>query len=582
VHFADQAIFVCALLIAVSVLASRLASHTGAPLLLVFLAVGMLAGEDGPGGIRFHDFHAAYIVGSVALALILFDGGMRTHTETFRVGLRPAVSLATVGVMVTAATVGAAATWALDMDWRQGMLIGAIVGSTDAAAVFSLLHARGMRLKQRVGSTLEIESGCNDPMAVFLTLVFIEAVRTTGQSLGAGLVTEFILQFGIGAGIGLLGGRLLALLIDRVSLTVGLYPLLAAAGALCIYGATVLIGGSGFLAIYLAGLVLGNSRVHAIGNILKVQDGLAWLAQITMFVLLGLLVTPSELVPSALEAVFIALVLIFVARPVAVALSLLPFKFPWREQLFISWVGLRGAVPIVLATFTVLGGLEEAQIYFNVAFFVVLTSLVIQGWTLAPLATWLRLKLPKEHGPLFSENLVVPGKTDLRMLGWRVSADSEAVGRRVGQLNLPPGARIAAVFRDGDPLDNIGQVQVNAEDLLYVITGDTDVPELERLFVPADDFEETEQARYFGSFILSADATLGELAEVYDVPVPQALRSRTLGQYLDWRFRGRAVLGDSVRLGRMELVVRELDGRKITKVGVRIVEPPKERLSSAT
>ncbi|HWQ40235.1 MAG TPA: potassium/proton antiporter [Burkholderiales bacterium] len=569
-EFANQAIFVGALLVVSAVLASLIANRTGAPLLLVFLAVGMLAGEDGPGGIRFHNFDAAYIVATVALAVILFDGGVRTHTDTFRVGLRPALSLATLGVILTAGTVGAAAAWVLDMDWMQGMLIGAIVGSTDAAAVFSLLHARGMRLKQRVGATLEIESGCNDPMAVFLTLVFIEAINTGGRSLGIGVLGELIVQFGIGAGVGLLGGKLLAALIERVSLTLGLYPLLAAAGGLCIYAATVLVEGSGFLAIYLAGLVLGNSRVHAIDNILKVQDGLAWLAQITMFVLLGLLVTPSALVPSAMDALFIALVLIFVARPLAAWLSLLPFKFPWREQLFIAWVGLRGAVPIVLAIFPVLGGLEEAQIYFNVAFFVVLTSLIIQGWSVAPLAAWLRLKLPTEHEPLFSERLIVPGKAGLRLLAWRVSPASEAIGRKVAHLELPADARVAAVFRDGRALDDIGHAQVAAGDLLYVITGDHEIPVLERLFVPADDFEETEQAQYYGSFTLTGEATLGELAEVYGVAVPESLRARTLAQYLDWRFRGRTVVGDRMRLGPLELVVRELEGRKITKVGVRI------------
>ncbi len=570
-EFANHAILICALLVVASILASLIANRTGAPLLLVFLAIGMLAGEDGPGGIRFHDFQAAYLVGNLALAVILFDGGMRTHTETFRVGLRPALSLATLGVVLTAAVVGAAATWALDLDWRQGMLIGAIVGSTDAAAVFSLLHSRGMRLKQRVAATLEIESGCNDPMAVFLTLVFIEAVKTDGVSLGYGVLVDFAFQFGIGTATGVLGGKLLALLIERVSLTLGLYPVLAAAGGLSIYGATVLLGGSGFLAIYLAGLVLGNSRVHAAGNILKVHDGLAWLAQIGMFLMLGLLVTPGDLVPSAVEALFIALVLIFLARPVAVWLSLLPFKFPWREQLFVAWVGLRGAVPIVLATFPVLGGVEDAQIFFNVAFFVVLTSLAIQGWTVAPLAQWLRLKLPAEHAPLFSESLVVPGKSGLRMLGWRVSAESEAVGHRVGQLRLPADARVAAMFRDGQALDDIGNAEVAAGDLLYVITGDHEIPLLERLFVPADDIEETEQAQYYGSFTLTAEATLGELSEVYDVPVPASLRARTLAQYLDWRFRGRTVVGDSVRLGPIELVVRELDGRRITKVGVRIL-----------
>ena len=575
--FANHAILICALLVVASVLASLIASRTGAPLLLVFLAIGMLAGEDGPGGIRFHSFQAAYIVGNVALAVILFDGGMRTHTETFRVGLRPALSLATLGVVLTAAAVGVAATWALGLDWWQGMLIGAIVGSTDAAAVFSLLHSRGMRLKQRVGATLEIESGCNDPMAVFLTLVFIAAVKTDGQSFGLVVLVDFVKQFGIGAAFGLLGGRLLALMIERVSLTLGLYPLLAAAGGLSIYGATVVVGGSGFLAIYLAGLVLGNSRVHAAGNILKVHDGLAWLSQIGMFLMLGLLVTPRDLVPSALESLFISLVLIFVARPIAVWVSLLPFKFPWREHAFISWVGLRGAVPIVLATFPLLGGVENAQIYFNVAFFVVLTSLVIQGWTVAPLASWLRLKLPAEHAPLFSESLVVPGKTGLRLLGWRVSGDSEAIGQRVGQLKLPADARVAALFRDGQALDNVGQVEVAPGDLLYVITGDHEIPVLERLFVPADDVEETEQAQYYGSFTLSAEATLGELAEVYGVSVPDALRARTLAQYLDWRFRGRTVVGDSVRLGAMELVVRELDGRRITKVGVRVAAKPRGR-----
>lgn len=571
-EFANHAIFISALLVVASVLASLIANRTGAPLLLVFLAIGMLAGEDGPGGIKFHSFQAAYLVGNVALAVILFDGGMRTHTETFRVGLRPALSLATLGVVLTAAAVGAAATWALDMDWRQGMLIGAIVGSTDAAAVFSLLHSRGMRLKQRVGATLEIESGCNDPMAVFLTLVFIEAVKTKGQSLGYGVLVDFVYQFGIGAAMGVLGGKLLALMIERVSLTLGLYPLLAAAGGLSIYGATVVADGSGFLAIYLAGLMLGNSRVHAVGSILKVHDGLAWLAQIGMFLMLGLLVTPSELVPSVLEALFISLILIFLARPIAVWVALLPFKFPWREQAFIAWVGLRGAVPIVLATFPVLGGLEDAQIFFNVAFFVVLTSFAIQGWTVAPLATWFRLKLPAEHVPLFSESLVVPGKTGLRLLGWRVSANSEAVGHRVGELPLPADARVAAMYRDGRALDNIGHAEVAAGDLLYVITGDHEIPVLERLFVPAEDFEETEQAQYYGSFTLSAEATLGDIAEVYGVPVPESLRARTLAQYMDWRFRGRTVIGDSVRLGPMELVVRELDGPKITKVGVRITD----------
>ncbi|HZP94517.1 MAG TPA: potassium/proton antiporter [Burkholderiales bacterium] len=572
-EFSDHAIFVCSLLALASILASPVAHRTGAPLLLVFLGIGMLAGENGPGHIHFHNFEATYLVGTVALAVILFDGGMRTHTETFRVGLRPALSLATLGVVLTAGAVGAAAAWALDMDWMQGMLLGSIVGSTDAAAVFSLLHARGMRLKQRVGATLEIESGCNDPMAVFLTLVFIEAVKTQGGNLGVATVLQFAREFGLGAVLGLTGGRLLARLIGRVELTPGLYPLLAAAGGLGIYAGTLLAGGSGFLAIYLAGIVLGNSRVHSAGTIFKVHDGLAWLAQITLFLLLGLLVTPRALLPSALEALLIALVLIFVARPFATWICLLPFRFPWREQLFIGWVGLRGAVPIVLATFPVLGGLPDAQIYFNVAFFVVLTSLAIQGWTVAPLAQRLGLMLPPAHAPLFSEMLEVPGQTGLRMLAWHVNAESPALGRQVSQLPLPEGVRVAAVFRNAAALEAIGHVEIAAGDLLYVITRDEDVPVLERLFVPEDAAEESAQAQYFGSFTLSGEARLGDIAEVYGVEVPQAIHALTVSEYLDRRFRGRAVVGDRLRLGAMELVVREVEGRRVTRIGVRVALP---------
>ncbi|MGD8789661.1 MAG: potassium/proton antiporter, partial [Burkholderiales bacterium] len=368
--FANHAVLIGAVLVMLSILASVVSQRTGAPLLLVFLAIGMVAGEEGAGGISFHNFHAAYLVSTIALAVILFDGGMRTRAESSRVGLRPALSLATVGVMLTTGIVGLAASWLLDFDWRQGLLVGAIVGSTDAAAVFSLLHSRGMHLKQRVGTTLEIESGCNDPMAVFLTLVFVAAVQTGAESLGLSVVVDFFYQFGLGALIGLGGGRALAWLISRVNLTVGLYPLLAAAGGLTIYGATTVAGASGFLAIYVAGLVLGNTRLHAANNIRRVHDGLAWLSQITLFLMLGLLVTPSILFSTWHVGLLVAAVLIFVARPVAVWISLLPFYFPWREQVFIGWVGLRGAVPIVLATFPVLGGVANGHLYFNVAFFV--------------------------------------------------------------------------------------------------------------------------------------------------------------------------------------------------------------------
>lgn len=570
--FSNHAVLVVSLLIVAAILASLIAQRTGVPLLLVFMGIGMLAGEDGPGGIAFGSFDTAYLIGTVALAIILLDGGMRTRTESFRIGLRPALSLATFGVILTAAIVGLAAAWLLHLSWLEGLLIGAIIGSTDAAAVFALLHAAGMRLKQRVGATLEIESGCNDPMAVFLTLVFTAAVATQGASLGAGVLLQFVQQFGLGAAAGFFGGKLLAWLINRINLTSGLYPLLAAAGGLSIYAATTIAGGSGFLAIYLAGLVLGNSRLHTGNNILRVHDGLAWLSQISLFLMLGLLVTPSVLFTMWREGLFVALILILVARPVAVILSLLPFHFPVREQAFISWVGLRGAVPIVLATFPMLGGLEDARIYFNVAFFVVLTSLTLQGWTVAPLARWLRLRLPREHAPYFVESLEVPGQAELKMVGYRVAQTSPALGRLVSQLPLPAGVRVAAAFRQGLQMDSVGALDIRPGDLLYVIARDEDVSLVDRLLVPEDDAEESAQMQYFGSFTLRGDATVGDVADVYGIEVPGAVRALTLSAYLNRTFYKRCVIGDRIRLGGMELVVRAVEAGEVTRVGVRVVD----------
>jgi cell volume regulation protein A len=570
-EFSNHAILIGAVLVLISILASTLSTRTGAPLLLVFLGIGMLAGEEGAGHIQFGDYQAAYLVGTVALAIILFDGGMRTHTDTFRVGLWPAVSLATIGVVFTTGIVGVAAAHFLGLSLMQGLLIGAIIGSTDAAAVFSLLHAAGMRLKQRVGATLEIESGCNDPMAVFLTLVLIEAVRDETQ-LGFHVLGEFVIQFGLGGLIGVAGGRFLVFIINRISLVSGLYPLLAMAGGIAIYGAAVVLDGSGFLAIYLAGLILGNSRMQASGNVMRVHDGLAWLSQILLFLMLGLLVTPSELIPVAKDGFLIAAVLIFIARPVAVWLSLLPFAFPRNEQLFISWVGLRGAVPIVLALFPWLAGVPQSSIYFNIAFFVVLTSLLVQGWTVAPLATWLRLRLPKEHAPYYSEIVEVPGQAGFRLLGYRISNLSEAIGHKVNELQLPPDVRIVAAFRDGKRIETIGGMLIAAADLIYVITADDHMVELDHLFVPADDAEEVEQQRVFGSFGLGGDALLTEVAEIYGLALPESARAGTLAQYIDRQFHRRPVVGDIVGLGGMRLVVREMRGSRVSQVGVIVAE----------
>jgi cell volume regulation protein A len=405
-------------------------------------------------------------------------------------------------------------------------------------------------------------------MAVFLTLIFVEVVRAGNHLLGWPLLWEFVWQFGLGGLAGVVGGRVLVWLLNRVSVTSGLYPLLAMAGGLVVYGTTTVWGGSGFLAIYLAGLILGNFRVKSQGNILKVHDGLAWLSQIALFLMLGLLVTPSALIPTAVDALLVAIVLMVVARPLAVWLSLLPFSFPRREQIFIAWVGLRGAVPIVLAMFPALAGVPESSVYFNVAFFVVLASLAVQGWTVAPLAQALRLKLPQEHAPYYSEFVEVPGQASLRLLGYRVTELSEAISRGVNQLPLPPGVRVVAAFRDGKPLDSISQMEIASGDLVYVITTDEHMTLLDHLFVPANDAEESEQQRVFGTFMLDGDAPLGEVAEIYGVEVPGRAKSQTLARYIDRQFHRRPVVGDFVRIGGMNLVVREIQGRNVTKVGI--------------
>ncbi|HEY7776817.1 MAG TPA: potassium/proton antiporter, partial [Kineobactrum sp.] len=351
IEVTNTMIFWGAALALLCVVASGLSRRVGAPVLLIFLVLGMLAGEEGLGGIRFDDSEQAFMFGSIALALIIFDGGQGARKDTFRVSLGPALSLATVGVVVTAAVTGLAVRLILGLPWLEALLIGAIVGSTDAAAVFGLLRAAGLELKERTGATLEIESGSNDPMAIFLTITLVELLVLRSDYPGWGVLAAFGQQMGMGVVLGAVGGYLLVLLLKRLPLPLSMYPLLALAGGMSVFGLTNLWGGSGFLAIYVVGILVGNASLPHAKDIRRLHDGIAWLAQIGMFLMLGLLITPSSLIPVFLPAMGIALALILVARPAAVLLSLLPFHFPWREQLFISWCGLRGAVPIILALF---------------------------------------------------------------------------------------------------------------------------------------------------------------------------------------------------------------------------------------
>jgi cell volume regulation protein A len=401
--FINPPLLAAAALVFVSVLAGLFSARIGFSFLLVFLLAGILAGEDGPGGYLFEDIRLSFWVGNLALAVILLDGGMRTAFSTFRTGLKPASVLATVGVLLCAALTGLAGMLFLGLDWGTAMLLGAIVGSTDAAAVFALLTRSGVTLNERVAATLEIESGVNDPMAVYLTLAFIALLAQAqtaadGTSAWATMAWAFVQQFGWGALGGVLGGLAMAELLRRVASRDaggGILALMIGAAGLALFAATGLLGGSGFLAVYLFGLIIANRAAQAVAPTLAAMDGYAWLAQAGMFLLLGLLVTPSDLLGSLLPALGVALSLIFVARPLTVWLCLQPFRFTPRETWFISWVGLRGAVPIVLALFPLLAGTPQADLLFNVAFVVVLVSLLTQGTTIGLLARRLGVAMPE-------------------------------------------------------------------------------------------------------------------------------------------------------------------------------------------
>ena len=570
-EFANQAIFIGALLFLISIVATGFAAKAGAPLLLVFLAVGMVAGEEGLNWVSFESFNAAYAVGSLALALILFDGGMRARAESSKIGIKPAISLATFGVLMTALILAILLHFLLDLQWEQCLLIGAIVGSTDAAAVFSLLHSKGLHLKKRVGTTLEIESGCNDPMAIFLTLLLVETITRGSDLVGWWVVGDFIYQFGLGAILGWLGGRALVILIQRVHVTPGLYPLLAAAGGLTLFGFVSSLGASGFLAIYIAGVIVGNTALHASNNIRRVHDGLAWLAQISLFLVLGLLVTPTTLASYWDIGLIVALILMFVARPLAVVLSLMPFGFPPKEKLFISWVGLRGAVPIVLAIFPVLGGVENADIYFNVAFVTVLLSLMVQGWSLVPLAKRLGLRLPIENIPYYTESLEVPGRSDLTVVGYRIADDSPVTGRRVDSLLAPEGVKFVAVFRDEYAISSVDSHIIRPGDLLYVICPQEKLFIVNQMLLPTNEVAELEQAEYFGDFTLHGDAVVGEVLDAYGGEVPDKARQMTLAQFMSVRFKNQVVPGDRVFIGSVELVAKHVDENGVVmQLGLRV------------
>ena len=560
------AILLGAILVLAGIMSSLVALRFGAPLLLAFLVVGMLAGESGL-GIKFDDVWSAYIVGSVALGLILFDGGLRTRLATFRSVLAPAGLLATLGVLVTAALTAPMALLTLKLNTVEALLVGAVVASTDAAAVFFLLHARGLRLRPRVNAVLEVESATNDPFAIFLTIVLVEILKV-GPKPPQDIALFLLEEAALGGIVGALGGRAMVFVLNRLDLPQGLHAPFVAAGALVTFGLAQSIHGSGFLAVYLAGLAVGNRATRAHSTLIAFLDAATWLAQIAMFVLLGLLVWPNSLPARILPALAVAAMLMFVARPAAVFLCLAPFRFSFREKAFISWVGLRGAVSIFLASIPLLVKYERAQIIFDVGFVVVLVSLLVQGWTIPNAARKLRMAMTTEAVSARRSELDLPGQLSQELVGYPVVAESPYLRHGIA----PSWAKLTLVVRDERVHTPEEAGAVRQGDHVYFLAPPERAQALDRFFVDMP-HAMLPHPKLLGDFFLPAATNLGALAEIYGLPVEPEQYSMSLTDYFVEQLGSPPSEGETVQLGDITLQAYRFNEGRLETVGLQLDDP---------
>lgn len=488
--------------------------------------------------------------------------------SSYRLAARPALTLATLGVVLTAAIVGAAAHYLFGLGWTNALMLGAIIASTDAAAVFFLLRAGGLNLRDRVKATLEVESGANDPMAIFLTIALVElAAGGAGITAGAGFefLGVFIAQIGLGLAFGVIGGMAITALLARLKdLDAGLYPITGLSAALIVFALSGLLGGSGFLSAYVAGVVAGNRRVRFAHRIRRFQVGMTWLAQIGMFLTLGLLATPSEMGSAILPGIALSLILILIARPVAVWLCLAPFNFKWREKLFVGWVGLRGAVSIMLAILPGLNGVEGGQQFFNIIFIMVVASLVVQGWTIGVSARVLNMVAAPERAHVNRIEFELPGEGELELLGYRIDADSAvAKGERI-----PRWARPVLIMRGGvmHTIHSAGALQ--PDDQVYLFAKPRAIDSLDQIYARAPDSDDPD---IYGDFIIRRETKAGELAREYGLVPFTDEPGAEIGAFIEDQFSSPPKRGDRLSIGDIDLIVHALgeDG-KIATVGVAI------------
>lgn len=584
-----------ALLIFASIMASTLSARLGIPLLLLFLAVGVLAGEQGILGIEFSQYNIANFVGQAALACILLDGGLRTSFKSFRVGLKPAITLATWGVLATVMVLGVFVTWLLGVDWRVGMLMAAIVGSTDAAAVFSLLRNGGVKLNDRVQATLELESGANDPLAILLVTGLIALnVDPAGQTALAFLGLLFQ-QLSVGLGMGLLFGYLLSRLLPKVHLAEGMYAILILSAGLSVFAATNLLGGSGFLAVYLAGVLIGNYKVRSTEHVMRVMDSFAWLSQAVLFVVLGLLVKPSNVINVWHYSVAIAAFMILIARPIAVYTSVKPFKFKDREIGFISWVGLRGAVPITLAILPIMAGIDEAFLLFDIAFGVVVLSLILQGTTIPIMANLFKVRIPNNKDPKEEHEVWVSDKASITLYEFEVKSGAFAIGRHpmgISKRISPDEISVFALVRGQQVMVVEEDTKLKFGDSVWYAMRGNYASKIAKIFNDTT-LDRKAIDDFYGDWLLSPSVKLGDLPFFTGVMTSDSLVEKlkskpedpsksmwqqTVAEYVKGSLGTAPVSGDTVAINdEWSLVVKEVDDKgKLRTIGLKqqeVAEP---------
>lgn len=473
----DTLIFLFSTMLIIGVAATKFSSRLGLPALVLFLLVGMSLNKI----IYFENTQLTQLIGIMALIIILFEGGTQTKWSNVRPVVGAAGVLATFGVLITTVVTGWAAMYVLNLSVLEGMLFGAIVGSTDAAAVFSVLGNKN--IKRKLTSTLEVESGSNDPMAIFLTVAFIEMIQLPDSSIWSA-VGSFFIQMGLGLIVGLLLGKLIVLIINHIKLNAsGLYPVLAMGCAIFTYAFTSSVGGSGLLAVYVMAVFVGNSDLMYRFSILRFNEGFAWMMQIVMFILLGLLVFPEQLPGVIWQGILLSSILMFIARPVAVFICMVFMKYDLREQLFISWAGLKGAVPIVLATYPVLAGVENSTLIFNVVFFVVLISALVQGSTLSWLASKLGLTGKEDINVMPSMEIIMLGTTDTEIMEVAMTEQSPAAGSSLTDLVFPDDTLVIGIIREGNVITPTGDSVIKNDDTLYVLVHKKDRDKVKSVLV---------------------------------------------------------------------------------------------------